>query len=200
MCIFCLVIWYLCNVSEMATVKVHATLGKQSGLHWNLIEVNCVWNIWCRNKTPYVLWERGAAYLALVLLSKHVCSLYQFEIIQVWLLPSHSSWPELRETRWAPCTLSTPSWATDCFEWELVIISYKSPTFQENIINHGYFFFLSSSFLFFVWRHLRCFPFTFFFCYLMGFFWCKLQTLEVHIRTRSLGLLVFDPLPYTTRK
>lgn len=140
MCIFCLVIWYLCNVSEMATVKVHATLGKQSGLHWNLIEVNCVWNIWCRNKTPYVLWERGAAYLALVL-SKHVCSLYQFEIIQVWLLPSHSSWPELRETRWAPCTLSTPSWATDCFEWELVIISYKSPTFQENIINHGYFFF-----------------------------------------------------------
>lgn len=33
MCIFCLVIWYPCNVSEMATVKVHATLGKQSGLH-----------------------------------------------------------------------------------------------------------------------------------------------------------------------
>lgn len=30
---FCLVIWYPCNVSEMATVKVHATLGKQSGLH-----------------------------------------------------------------------------------------------------------------------------------------------------------------------
>lgn len=115
---FCLVIWYPCNVSEMATVKVHATLGKQSGLHWNLIEVNCVWNIWCRNKTPYVLWAWGAAYLALVLLSKYVYSLYQFEIIQVWLLPSHSSQPELRETCCTPCThtrahIFTPSWTTN---------------------------------------------------------------------------------------
>lgn len=89
---FYLVIWYPRNVSEMATVKVHATLGKQSGLHWNLIEVNCVWNIWCRNKTPYVLWKRGAAYLALAL-SKHLCSLYQFEMIQAWLLPSSAPAP-----------------------------------------------------------------------------------------------------------
>lgn len=105
---FCLVIRYPCNVSEMATVKVHATLGKQSGLHWNLIEVNCVWNIWCRNKTPYVLWERGAAYLALVLLSEHVCALYQFEIIQVWLVPSRSSQPEWREPCRSPRTHTLP--------------------------------------------------------------------------------------------
>lgn len=186
---FCLVIWYPRNVSEMATVKVHATLGKQSGLHWNLIEVNCVWNIWCRNKTPYVLWKRGAAYLALAL-SKHVCSLYQFEMIQAWLLPSSAPSPNQNYAGRAvlPAHGRMPSLLNHIWTWGAGIFAVLHPSKRTSLLM-GIAFFINMI-LSLLEKSLLPPPPLCFCCYLIEYgSWCRLHILEVHSRAQPIGLL-----------
>lgn len=106
------------------------------------------------------------------------------------LLPTRITWD-------TPGSLHTPTpWATNCLEWELVIIFYKSSTFQESIVNNQYSF-LSSSFLFFVSGDLGCFYLHFF--SLLGFFIQTSNSWSSHQNMISRAAVVWSTSPHNQK-